>query len=54
MKNRTFPEWCDEAYDELLEGRLVWINGKCFGVCAKCVSIICLNKRFFGSAHLCM
>ncbi len=29
------------------------INGKLYEVCASCAKIVCVNKTFFGSMHVC-
>lgn len=52
-KKYPYPRWCDDAVNDLANGELVWIKDKCFGLCAKCSSVVCLNKWLLGSAHFC-
>ena len=39
---------------KLDSGAIVWgKNGKRYGICRECGSLVCLDKVFFSSLHLC-
>lgn len=56
--NVTMPDWLrltitEEETKTLTAGRAITRNGKVYAVCAKCHSVIRVDKPLIGSVHFC-
>lgn len=54
---RHAPAWYyalpRDQRDQFERGEPIWIGGQCWQICPGCSQGVHLNKRLFGSLHLC-
>lgn len=43
----------EEEHKTLLRGEVVSVGSKRYRFCTECRQIVCMNKTFFGSLHVC-